>query len=198
MGVEIKLNCALTKEIVEAEKPDKVIIATDGTPSLPPIKGLNTSPVVCTAFDILLGKTYFGKNVVVVGGGMVGAETATFLGQQGSQITLLEMTDAIITDAVPAPKAMLLKELKKYEVDVHTSCKLTEVGDNYIVAEQDGKQIRIDNVDTVVAAMGIRPYNELKDQLIDCGCEIVSVGDSSSPKDGYKNVREGFVAGMNA
>lgn len=197
LGVEIKLNCPLTREIVEAEKPDAVIVATGGTPFLPPIKGLNTSPIVHTAFEILLGKTYFGKNVVVVGGGLVGAETAAFLGQETCNVTIIEMMDEIITDAVAGVKVCLTEDLNKFGVSVHTGTKLVEVGDNYVIAEKNGSQIRFDNIDTVVAAMGIRPYNTLESELQGCGCKVVSVGDAAGPKDGYKNIREGFVAGLN-
>jgi len=196
LGVEIKLNTPLTREIVEAEKPDTVILATGGVPSLPPIKGLKTSPIVHPAVDVLMGKVYFGKNIVVVGGGMVGIETATFLGQQGAKVTVIEMMDDIMTDAVAGARHFLGEHIEKFKVTVHTNTKLMEVGDDYIVADQDGKELRINKVDTVVAAMGVKPNNPLRDELEGLDCEVISVGDASSPKDGYKNIREGFEAGL--
>lgn len=196
LGVEIKLNTPLTRQIVEAEAPDTVVLATGGTPLMPPIKGLNTSPIVHSAIDILMGRTYFGKNIVVAGGGMVGVETATFLGQQGSNVTLIEMTSEIMPDAVAGVKHFLNEHLEKFKVKVYTETKLMEVGNNYIIAENDGQEFRINKVDTVVAAMGVKPYNPLRDELEGIGCEFISVGDASSPKDAYKNIREGFEAGL--
>lgn len=196
LGVEIKINTPLTRQIVEAEKPDAVILATGGTPSLPPIKGLNTSPIVHTAIDILMGRVYFGKNIVVAGGGMVGVETATFLGQEDCNVTLIEMADGIMPDAVAGVRHFLNEHLEKFKVKVYTETKLKEVGDDYVVAEQDGQEIRINKVDTVVAAMGVKPYNPLLSELEGLDCQVITVGDASSPKDGYKNIREGFEAGL--
>ncbi len=196
LGVEIRLNTPLTREIVAAEKPDTMILATGGTPALPPIKGLNTSPIVHTAIDVLMGKVYFGKNIVVVGGGMVGVETATFLGQQGSKVTLIEMADDIMPDAVAGPRYFLNEHLEKFKVKVYTETRLKEVGDDYVIAEQDGQELCFKKIDTVVAAMGVKPYNPLLNELDDLNCRIITVGDASSPKDGYRNIREGFEAGL--
>lgn len=194
-GVEVRLNTPLTREIVEVEKPDAVILATGSNPMFLPIPGLDNRDFVKTAVEILRGRTLYGKNVVVVGGGMTGAETAVFLAVQGCNVTIIEMAPEIITDAVAQPKLCLLNDIKKYNIKVHTHTKLTRVGEGAIYAEEYGEPVEFKRIDMVVNAMGVRSNNPLEKELEGCGCKIVVVGDASSTKNGYKNIREGFNAG---
>ena len=99
-GVEVRLSTPLTKAIVEADKPDAVILATGSSTMFLPIPGLDIREFVKTAPEILRGKAVPGKNVLVVGGGMTGAETAVFMAVGGSKVMLIEMAPNIITDAV--------------------------------------------------------------------------------------------------
>lgn len=194
-NVELRLNTPLTREIVESEKPDAVILATGSNPMFLPIPGLDNRELVKTAIEVLRGRTLYGKNAVVVGGGMTGAETAVFLAVQGCNVTIIEMAPEIITDAVAQPKLCLMNEIKKYGIKVHTNTKLTRVGENTVYAEQYGESVEFNRVDMVVNAMGVRSYNPLEKELEGCGCKVVVVGDASSAKNGYKNIREGFDAG---
>lgn len=194
-GIQLRMNTPLTREIVEVEKPDAVIIATGSNPLFLPIPGLDNRDFVKTAVEVLRGRTLYGKNVVVAGGGMTGAETAVFLAVQGCQVTVIEMAPDIITDAVAQPRACLLAEMKKYQVQVHTHTKLTRVGEGAVYAEEYGEPVEFKHVDMLVNAMGVRSNNTLLKELEGCACKLVSVGDASSVKNGYKNIREGYDAG---
>lgn len=194
-NMDLRLNTPLTREIVEKEKPDAVILATGSNPMFLPIPGLDNRKFVKTAIEVLRGKTLYGKNVVVVGGGMTGAETAVFLAVQGSNVTIIEMAPEIITDAVAQPKICLMNEIKQNNIKVHTNTKLTKVGDGVVYAEEYGEPVEFKHIDMVVNAMGVRSNNPLEKELEGCGCKVVVVGDASSTKNGYKNIREGFNAG---
>ena len=194
--VELRLNTPLTRQIVEEEKPDAVIVATGSKPLMLPIPGLDDPNFVKTALDVLRGRTTLGKRVVVVGGGMTGAETAVFLAVQGCKVTLIEMAPDIVMDAVSQPRACLLEHLKKYQVKVHTSTRLTKVDPSgSVFAEEFGEPVEFKHVDMVVNAMGVKTYDPLKKELENCGCKVVAVGDANQAKNGYKNIREGFDAG---
>ena len=194
-NVEVRMNTALTKEIVEAEKPDAVIVATGSKPMFLPIPGLDNRDYVKTAVEVLRGRCAYGKNVVVAGGGMTGAETAVFLAVQGCNVKIVEMAPEIITDAVAQVKSCLFEHIRKYNIDVHTNTKLTKVEPGVISVEEYGEPVEFKHIDMLVNAMGVRSYNPLVEELKDCGCKIVAVGDASSAKNGYKNIREGFNAG---
>lgn len=194
-GVEIKLNTPLTKSIVAENNPDAVILATGSKPLVLPIPGLDNHDVVKSAVEILRGKALPGKRVVVVGGGMTGADTAIFLAVGGCDVTIIEMAPTIITDAVSQPKACLLDHIQKYNVKVHTNTKLTRISEDTVYAEEYGNPVKFEHIDMVVNAMGVRSYNPLEEELRDCNCKIVVVGDANKTKNGYKNIREGFTTG---
>ena len=94
MELKLHINTAVTPEIVSAEAPEAVIIATGSIPLVLPIPGINDSGLI-HAVDLLDGKEACGKKVLVVGGGMVGAETADFLGEQGHDVTVIELRDEV-------------------------------------------------------------------------------------------------------
>ena len=110
-------------------------------------------------------------------------------------MTIIEMAPEIITDAVAQPKLCLLNDIKKYNIKVHTHTKLTRVGEGAVYAEEYGEPVEFKRIDMVVNAMGVRSNNPLEKELEGCGCKVVVVGDASSTKNGYKNIREGFNAG---
>ena len=194
-NVEVRMNTPLTKEIVEAEKPDAVIVATGSKPMFLPIPGLDNREYVKTALEVLRGTCAYGKNVLVAGGGLTGADTAVFLAVQGCNVKIVELAPQIINDAVAQVKACIFDHIKKYNIEVHTNTKLTKVGEGTVYAEEFGEPVEFHNIDMVVNAMGVRTYNPLMDELKDCGCKVVAVGDACKAKNGYKNIREGYDVG---
>lgn len=194
-GVTVKLQCPLTAAIIAQEKPDTVIIATGSKPSIPPIKGLAEAGAV-TAHDILAGTQTAGKNVVVIGGGLVGAETAEFLAAHGSQVTILEALPQIAKDAEPNSKFYLLENLQKHHVQIFTGAKVQEVKDHAVYFHDGQQQQIIPSVDTIVIAAGVKPYNPLVRELETFDVPKIVIGDALDAKNGLYNIREGFLAGL--
>jgi pyruvate/2-oxoglutarate dehydrogenase complex dihydrolipoamide dehydrogenase (E3) component len=90
-GVTVKLGQAVDATIIDRLKPDVVIVATGARPIRPAIPGLDRLPVKL-AEEILAGAPC-GKNVVIIGGGAVGYETAEFLLDRGTKTTVIEILD---------------------------------------------------------------------------------------------------------
>lgn len=134
MHVQILLNTTADAELIKLYEPDTVIIATGSRPFIPPIQGADQDFVV-TAHDVLLGKTEPGNRVVVIGGGLVGAETADMLGQQCEQVTIIEMLPQIMKDEEAAPTKYMKERFFQNGVQIHTSTKLLEIGDHTVTAE---------------------------------------------------------------
>ncbi len=195
LGVEVRLQTALTKEIVQTEQPDKIIIATGSKAVIPLIEGIHGDHVVL-ANDVLLGKKDVGKYVVVMGGGSVGAETADHLALHGSKVTVVEMLAEIADDASARPRKLLLERLAEKGVTLYTSTKVTAISQHAVLAEKNGKTFVIPDVDTVVVAAGVRSNTTLQEELQDFTDRIVLAGDARKAKDGYHNIREGFEAGL--
>ena len=91
-GVTIKMNQEVTLDLIREEKPDSVIVASGSRTLILPIEGID-NPAIIHGSDLLDGKRAAGKKVLVVGGGMVGCETAAFLGEQNHDVTVIEFRD---------------------------------------------------------------------------------------------------------
>lgn len=197
LGVKILLNTEADRKLIEKEAPDALILATGSRPFIPPVEGKEQSFVV-TAHDVLSGKEMVGSKAVVVGGGLVGAETADMLAEQGVQVTIVEMLPQIIRDGEPAPSLYLKRRLDEYHADIMVSARLKKIGDHQVTVEKDGKDIVIPQVDTVIMAAGVKTDMTLSDQLQDfTACPVIKVGDANGVKNGYLGIREGFEAGLN-
>ncbi len=95
-GVEIRLNTEVTAELVAQIHPDALLIAAGSTPVVFPLPGIETAQHATTAYTNL---DALGKTVAVMGGGLVGCETALFLAETGRDVTIIEMQDAVAPDA---------------------------------------------------------------------------------------------------
>lgn len=197
LHVQVLLDTTADEELIRLYDPDTVIVATGSNPFIPPIKGTDRD-FVTNAHDILLGKKAFGNNVVVIGGGLVGAETADMLSAQCEQVTIIEMLPQIMKDGEASPAYYMKKRMKENNVQIYTSTKLTEIGDHCVMAEKDGQELRIDNVDTVIVAVGVRPEMSILNCVENLTCKVLKVGDANGVKNGYLGIREGFEAGFNA
>lgn len=195
LNVEVLLNTKADEELLRRYDPEVVIAATGSRPFVPKVKGFDRDFVV-TAHDVLLGRASVGDQVVVVGGGLVGAETADMLSLQCRKVSIIEMMPQIMKDAEPAPARYMRERFQKYGVDVYTSTKLTEIGDHEVLAEKNGRELVIDNVDTVVIAVGVRKNTELDEALTSLSCQVLRVGDAAGVKNGYLGIREGYEAAL--
>lgn len=194
LGVNIYLNSAVTKELVEEIKPDTVIVATGGTPVVPDIKGIDKTNVF-TAEDILLGKVQPGNRIVVAGGGEVGSETAAHLGMQQREVSIVEMMPSICADLDGVNKYYLKKVLREFEVRQHTDTKVVEILDDGVVVENAQCRFTIP-ADTVVLALGYKPNNKLEEDLKSLSCKVVTIGGAVKTSNALVAIEEGFNAGI--
>lgn len=195
LGVNIVTGKSFTKEDYEALKPDKLILATGTNPSRPPIKGIDNENVV-QATDVLYGKVKVKKNVVIAGGGLIGAETAIFLTEQNCKVTVVEMRPVIAPDEEFTRRILLMKDLKDRNVELLTSSPIAEFSEDGVCVTVDG-EIRKIPCESIVLALGVRPertlYEELKDHE-----NVVIIGGEKAPTNALTAVRQGFEAGIYA
>lgn len=179
LKVKINLGKKVSPELLQKEKPDAVIIATGSKPVIPDVPGINKDKVT-TAIDLLLGKKKAGKVVVVVGGGLIGCETALWLAQQGRQVTIVEALKGLMQSGsrVPRPNMMMLRDLLKFhKVDVLTDTCLLEVTDDGVTVDKSSEKMTLP-ADTVVIAVGLCPDRELYSSLKDSVPNLHLVGDA--------------------
>jgi NADPH-dependent 2,4-dienoyl-CoA reductase/sulfur reductase-like enzyme len=195
LGVRVHLNTELTSEAVEAEKPDAVIVATGGTPTIPNIPGVN-KPNVVTAFDALSGKVAVGHKVIVIGGGMVGTETADHFANHGKEVTIVEMLPEIATDEEAAVRLFLMRDLEKNKVKVYVNSPVKEITDDGVIVTREGREERVGPADTIILAIGAKSVNELESELSGKVERLIVVGDALKPRKALEAVEEGYKAGL--
>lgn len=197
LGVKVHLDTPLDAARVRADAPDAVLIASGARPTIPPIPGIDSERVVL-ANDVLLGKQNVGQRVVVIGGGLVGAEVADQLSFYGSAVTIVEMLDAIAREAHKNVRHKLLQRLQERHVNMMTSTSVRAItADGVEVQQASGDTQILSDIDTIVLAVGSRPEHRLADELADYGGEIIVIGDAERVKQGGDNLTEAFLAGYN-
>lgn len=162
-GVKVVLQTEVTEALVAREQPDEIIFAAGAEPIVPPIPGYD-KPHVHTANDVLSGKVDLSGSAVVIGGGLVGAETAEHIAVHNHKTTIVEMRPEIAADMVNAPKYFLMESLRKNEVDLFVNTKVLEILDDALVVEEEGLKKRIP-ADLVVLAIGSRSRKALAQEL---------------------------------
>jgi 2,4-dienoyl-CoA reductase-like NADH-dependent reductase (Old Yellow Enzyme family)/thioredoxin reductase len=195
-GVKIELGSEVGPDIVKKAKPDVVIMATGARPLVPNIPGVKGTRVV-TAWDILVGKTELvDKNVVILGGGMVGCETAEFLAKQGHNITIVEMLPNIAQDMEPINLRSLLDELKEYRVSMLVGQKVVEITDNGVtVINAVSGEKQVIQARQPILALGAEPEQSLAKALEGISDELYLIGDCQQPRTILEAVSDGFLIG---
>ncbi len=190
-GINVHLGKKLTKDDVIAMKPDAVVCATGVNNVSLKVEGAERA---VNATEILSGKAS-GKNVVVIGGGSIGCETAEFLAKQGKKVSIIEMTDTLAGNTGKTAQTILLGHLKGNGVKMLTECKVEKITSTDVVYKSaDGKTNSV-KADSVVVAIGTRPeaslYNSLKNEID----EIYNIGDSNGGCIIPNAVFEGYTVG---
>lgn len=174
-GVDVRLNTKADADAVRALHPDHVIVATGGTPIVP--RFCADSPVVL-AQDILTGAAQAGSRVLVIGGGLVGSETAEFLADKGREVTVVELRDGIALDMEYKTRQMLMPKLAALGVVCLTETEVLEIGCNgNIKVKTPYLEKELSGFDTVVVALGYRPDAALCADLAAADIDFVQVGD---------------------
>ena len=180
-GVEVRLDTAATPELIRSMAPYGVIIATGGTPIVPPLPGVD-APHVVTAEKVLSGEVAeLGETVAIVGGGVTGLETAEVLAAAGKKVTVVEMAKAAGTTLYASVRLLLLGRLQQAGVTILTGQKVSAIapGEVELTVTADGKVTKL-QAESVVLAMGVRPDRTLFNALADEFEHITTVGDASS------------------
>lgn len=196
LGVPVKLGCPVTEELIEAEAPDAVVIATGAKPLMPPIPGIDGANVVA-AEDILLGNVEIADGpIVVCGGGEVGAETAHFITRLNGNVTVLEMQDAILNDMMPFTKSVLMGMMEDASITVHTNATVKAISaDGVTYADVEGVEHTLPAAQ-VVAGFGYRAYNPLEEAARKHCAHVQVVGGAVKAGNAVTATREGYEAGL--
>lgn len=192
LGVKVQLNKEATAEEIINGNYDKVILATGSRSFMPPIEGIEYA---VPSTEVLTGKLKAGKKAVVVGGGLVGCETAAFVKETADEVTIVEMlADILLTADHSKNNDQALRDmLAEREIKTIGSAKVKKITPECIVYEKDGKEETID-CDSVIIAAGYKPNDALEYELEDKVKSLTVVGDASAPRKILTAVHEAYHA----
>ena len=193
LDVDVKLGEAVTPEKLNELKPDVVVLATGANALLPPIPGIDGKNVA-TALDVLKGETEVGDHVVVMGGGLIGVETAEWLADKGKKVTLMEMLKSIGSDIGITSRWGVLMRVRK-KMKIMTLTKIVKIKEGCVEIETANGDVDEISADTVVVAAGLKCRTDLADQLEQPGFETHTIGCCRLPGQIAEAVSEAFEVG---
>lgn len=184
-GVEVRLNCTVDKAMLEGEFKGWEVIA-----------GAGAQPIVVPAFtgfkqwmtadDVLAGRAFPGRKIVVIGGGSVGCETADYLAPlvndlypRNREITLLEMAPGVMASESGPGRSLLVQRMMAKGVQMICGAKVEKVDESNIWYTRDGQQHCIADADTLVLAMGYKADPALEEMLKAAGASYHLIGDAN-------------------
>lgn len=164
LNVPVHLNTEITKQDVLECNADTVIIATGSEPRI--IK-IGNGENVFAAADVLMDKAEPGEKTVVIGGGLVGCETALWLARNGKKVTIVEALDKLLAKNGPlchANSEMLERLIPFNNIDVITSAKATDYADGILTLDTpDG--VKTIDCDSVILSVGYKENASLYKEL---------------------------------
>jgi len=191
LKVKIHLNKELTKTIVESVKPDVVIIATGSDPIIPDIPGKD-NPNIISAIEVLSGSIEVGDKVVIIGGGMIGSETANHLSSHEKEVTIIEKLPEIAIDEETNTRKLLLQDLENNNVKIYTNVTLKEFLEDGVFFLANGKERKISPVDNIIIAVGAKPKKYLFEQIKNKVDKAYLIGDALEVRKALDAIEEGY------
>jgi len=190
LPVEVELSREATAQDIVKFGAESVILATGARQENLHVPGANGRSVM-TAVNLLSNKTGVGKSVLVMGGGLIGCETAVYLAQNGHQVTITTRRASILTDMIHNNRLMLIKMMADSNVQVLSNTWPIEVIAGGIIVKQDGEG-RILPVESLVFSGGMRSCNELEKALTGRVTELYAIGDCVEPRRIINAIWEAF------
>ena len=193
LGVTIHLNTECTKEIMN--DADAVIVAVGAHDFILPVPGADNENVV-SSWDVLSGKAEVKGHCAIIGGGLVGTETAEYVLEKGCQVSVIEMLDQIANGESSTILPIIMKDFAQHDVKQYVNTKVNRIvneGKTILATDtKEGKEISI-NCDTIIMAVGSKK-NELDTEGVTV--PVYYVGDCSGDRTASiaEAVRSGYAA----
>ena len=203
--VRVELNTPVTREFLDSLDVDDVICAVGANPIIPSQFGIPGDNYVLGT-DLFNEGVEIGKKVVIMGGGLVGCETALHLCETGHEVTVIEMAPEIAMETTAAHRRALKVRMGLYPEEagqqyVHddvippvlaTSTKCKEITAEGVIAVTPEGEEKLFPADTVICALGLRPRSALVDELRGTKHNFIPIGDCVKTQQVTQAVRAGY------
>ncbi len=181
-GVDVRLNTKVDPAYIAEVAPDVVVLASGGTPFTPPIPGVD-QPHVVGYKDVLTGKVKPEGTIVVIGGGLVGVETAEYLYNGVNDLTIVEQAREIAMDAGSTRGEYITEAVEEENINCIVKHKAVEVKEKSLVIAQKKKGEWLESeipADYVILAVGSKPTPqvEIEEYCAANNIAVYTVGDA--------------------
>lgn len=181
LQIPVKYNTAMDAEKIKASGAEAVVLAMGSTPVMPRIPGIDHPKCQSGVEALVKHHNDMGQKIVVVGGGLVGCETAVDYAQQGKDVTIVEMSGGVLQNSAMIPLMVtqaIPDMIEHYHVKVLAGHGIVAINDEgalvKCVATGEEKVLPADNV---IMSIGMRPVPFDVTSLYGCGLEVYTVGD---------------------
>jgi 2,4-dienoyl-CoA reductase-like NADH-dependent reductase (Old Yellow Enzyme family)/thioredoxin reductase len=188
-GITVHTGCSVDAGTLSREKPEVLILATGARPIKPEIPGVERA---LFARDALTGKVPVGRQVVIIGGGLVGCETAEYLTSLGKDVVLVEALDKLAPKADTYKRHYIEEYIQKHRIPVYLQARCLEIGPGRMTIRDKANQEQALPADTVVIAAGYRSRTELAELAREQGIPWVAIGDAKEPRLAIDAIKEAF------
>lgn len=192
--VNVCLGMEASPDVLKKEGYDAVIVTIGAKSFVPPIPGIQHCIHATDTYGI---EDTLGSELVVIGGGQVGCETALHLARLGKKVTIVEMQDELAPDASRTHRDDILAEMRgEPNLIKITAARCTDISADGVTYEKDTKTFEL-SADNVVLAAGMKPQTVEADVLASTSPVFWVAGDCKAARTVEMAVREGYFAGIN-
>lgn len=185
LDIVMHLETEVTPDLVNEQAADAVIMATGSDPIVPEIPGMDNG-ASATVVDVFRGRKEIGGEVIVIGAGLVGCETALWLAQQGKKVSIVEILSEPMMGLNPVPyvnRTFLMDLLNFNRIEILTNQKLSEVsGNQAMVVHNETEEEKTLSFQSLVFATGFLPDQKLYDDMIGGTPNLYLIGDAREPR----------------
>ena len=193
MGVDLHPGVEVTEKMIQDKNPEAVILAAGGEKIIPEVPGIDL-PHVADAWKILKGEVTPKKNALVIGGGLIGMETADFLSQRGIHVTLVEVLKRSPVLKITSHGYMLHTRLREAGCKLLFGTAVKRIDPSSVTLLSQGTEEVLSPIDQVVIAVGLKASEGLKRFLENKGIRHFVVGDAVLPRRIIEATEEGAKA----
>ena len=193
-NISVLLNTEAGTALIARETPDFIIAAVGASASKPDIPGIEHA---MGALDTYYGAR-LGKNVVVIGGGLTGCETAINIAEKGKKVTILKRSSPIAHDTNDGSRQILLDQFARYDIKYFTDLKFKSIAPNGVTVANNEGIVYFYPADSVVYASGMKPNTETVAVLRAAAGTIPfqAVGDCVEAADVAQAIHAAYIAAM--
>ena len=197
-AIDVRTGTEVKPGLIKELAPDFIIFAMGSEPASAPIPGLEKA---VSALEVYKGACKPGKSVIVVGGGLIGAEAGLFLAKAGHDVTVIEALPRVADEAYGMYREALMTELEKESVALLENTKCLEIGEGFVrvqSVQSPGDEEQRLEADTVLYALGMKAVaiEGLVKAAEEAGIPFTIIGDAVSPAKISQATRTGYLSAI--